>query len=346
VPQAIDVGELLGALGPGRLLQIIDVDGRLHVLVCGGGRVRHVPAGASADAAREAEFVRFGLRRLARQAGRADQENAVGQLEAAGQALETALLGAAVAQLGDGPVVVAPPARLHAVPWALLPSLRGRVISVAPSAGAWLRARAIEPPPGRRVVVVRGPALPAAGAEVRAVASHYPGATVLGDTGLGDTGLDDTGLGEGAATAARVLSAIDGAWMAHIAAHGSFRADSPLFSSLRLDDGPLTVYDFERLGRAPYRLILPSCDSGLAGAAGADELLGLVNGLLPLGTAGIVASVVPLNDTAAAAIMPELHRRLAAGATLAEGLADVLAATAGDPLLTGAGWSLVALGAA
>jgi hypothetical protein len=27
-----------------------------------------------------------------------------------------------------------------------------------------------------------------------------------------------------------------------------------MFSSLRMHDGPLTVYDFEQLQRAPYRL--------------------------------------------------------------------------------------------
>ena len=43
-------------------------------------------------------------------------------------------------------------------------------------------------------------------------------------------------LGDGSATTARVLKAIDGAGLAHIAAHGVFRADSPLFSYLRLDD--------------------------------------------------------------------------------------------------------------
>jgi len=36
----------------------------------------------------------------------------------------------------------------------------------------------------------------------------------------------------------RILEAIDGAWLVHIAAHGTFRSDSPLFSSLRMDDGP------------------------------------------------------------------------------------------------------------
>ena len=41
--------------------------------------------------------------------------------------------------------------------------------------------------------------------------------------------------------------------------------------------GGLTVHDFERLARAPYRLVLSSCDSGVAAPVGADELLGLVS---------------------------------------------------------------------
>jgi CHAT domain-containing protein len=154
-----------------------------------------------------------------------------------------------------------------------------------------------------------------------------------------------TVLEGGNASAAQVLQAIDGAWLAHIAAHGTFRADSPLFSSLRLDDGPLTVYDFERLRRAPYRLVLPSCDSGLLAPAGADELLGLASSLLPLGTAAILASVVPLNDSAAASLMPELHRLLASGGTLSESLPAVRGSAEGDPLLLGTALSLVVLGA-
>jgi CHAT domain-containing protein len=154
-----------------------------------------------------------------------------------------------------------------------------------------------------------------------------------------------TVLEGGNASAAQALQAIDGAWLAHIAAHGTFRADSPLFSSLRLDDGPLTVYDFERLRRAPYRLVLPSCDSGLLAPAGADELLGLASSLLPLGTAAILASVVPLNDGAAASLMPELHRLLASGGTLSEALPAVCRGAEGDPLLLGTALSLVVLGA-
>ena len=66
-----------------------------------------------------------------------------------------------------------------------------------------------------------------------------------------------------------MLSALDGAWLAHIAAHGNFRADNPLFSSLMLDDGPLIVHDLERLNRAPYWLVLSCCDSGVTRPPGA-----------------------------------------------------------------------------
>jgi CHAT domain-containing protein len=156
---------------------------------------------------------------------------------------------------------------------------------------------------------------------------------------------DVTVLGGGTATAARVLHAIDGAGLVHIAAHGTFRADSPLFSSLRMDDGPLTVHDFERLRRAPYRLILSSCESGLLAPAGADELLGLTSTLVPLGTAGVVASVVRVNDKAAVELMLALHRRLRRGGTIGESLRDARHDLGGDPVQTAVGWSFIALGA-
>jgi CHAT domain-containing protein len=152
-------------------------------------------------------------------------------------------------------------------------------------------------------------------------------------------------LADGEATAEKVLRELDGAWIAHIAAHGTFRADSPLFSSLRLDDGPLTVYDFERLRRAPYRMVLSSCDSGLAKPVGADELLGLSSSLIPLGAAGILASVVPVNDPATAPLMLAVHDNLRAGQSLASAFAGARAAARGDPVALAAGRSFVALGA-
>ena len=327
----IDVGALLDQLGATQLVEIVDVDGTLHVLVCGAGRgARQFTAGRTEDAVRAADFAPFALRRLARGRTGDDADSARAILDAVGPELQDAILGPAAAQLIDAPVVVVPPSKLHAVPWALLPALRSRVFSVAPSAQAWMRARAATPPRSRLVTLARGPGLVTGGAEVPLLAEMYPDAAVLS----GDE-----------ATAERVLSAIDGAWLAHIAAHGSFRADSPLFSSLRMSDGPLTVYDFEQLRRAPYRLVLSSCDSGVLAPAGADELLGLVSSLLPLGTAGIVAGVVPLNDDALVPLMVSLHRHLLAGQSLAESMYSVRLDAANDPVQRVAAISLVALGA-
>jgi hypothetical protein len=328
-----DAGALLAALGPARLIELVVVDGDLHVLLCGGGAIRRLTAGRAAEAAWEVDFARFGLNRIARGRLPESPEAALAALTDGGRRLDALLLGPARDQLGEGP-----PGRLNAVPWALLPSLSDRVVSVAPSARAWLAARNTRPFGENRTVLVAGPGLGAASAEVRTLASQYDDATVLGG---------------GTATTARVLAAIDGAGLAHIAAHGDFRADSPMFSCLRLDDGPMTVHDVERLRRAPYRLILPSCESGLLAPAGADELLGLASALLPLGTAGIVASVAQVNDAAAAPLMLALHRRLRASgpgpgalaAALRDARDDARQAAGDDPVATAVGWSFIALGA-
>ena len=134
---------------------------------------------------RATELARSGLRRLAHSGpGRGPSaDSAFALLAATGRQLEQTLLGDAVHLLGDGPVVIVPPGRFHAIPWALLPSLRYRAVSVAPSAHAWLRARSARPPNRRRVVLARGPGLGTEGAEVPALAPLYDDVTVLADTG-------------------------------------------------------------------------------------------------------------------------------------------------------------------
>lgn len=310
-----------------RLVELAVLDGRVQVLLCAQGRVRRYEGGLLADAEREAEHVQAGLRRLAHPGA----EARLPVVEAAGRRLEELLLGPAAAQLGSGPVVVVPPGRLHRVPWALLPSLRERVFSVSPSASSWLRARETVPAPGGRQVLVRGPGLASGGAEVPELAGRYGTATVLEH--------DD-------ARVPRVLAELDGAALAHIAAHGTFRADSPLFSALRMADGPLIVHDFERLDRSPYRIILSCCDTARFASVGADELLGLVTALLPLGTAGVVACSAPVNDEAVVPLMLTLHKGLGAGASMAEALRDARASLPGDSVHQATGWAFSAFGAA
>jgi CHAT domain-containing protein len=193
-----------------------------------------------------------------------------------------------------------------------------------------LRARKAVPPTTDRVVLIGGPKLSTGHEEVRRLAELYPDAVVLTD---------------GAATADAVLKAIDGAALVHVAAHGTFRADSPLFSALQLDDGPLTVYDLERLRRAPHRVVLSSCSSAVGSPSGADELLGLVSALAALGSAGVVASVVPVNDPGTVPLMLELHARLRAGDELAEALAASRASAGGSRFARTAAQSFITLGA-
>ncbi|MFJ1673301.1 CHAT domain-containing protein [Streptomyces bottropensis] len=323
-----DPRKLLRELGEDtHLVELAVLDGRVQVLLCGGGRVQRFEAGLLAEAETEAEHVQAGLLRLAHSGA----EAWLPAVEAAGRRLEELLLGPAARHLGSGPVVVVPPGGLRQVPWALLPSLRERALSVSPSASSWLRAREIEPPPCDRRVLARAPGLAAEGAEVPELADRYGGWQVLEHE---------------EARVARILEELDGATLAHIAAHGTFRADSPLFSSLRMADGPLIVHDFERLDRSPYRIILSSCDTGRLANVDADELLGLVTALLPLGTAGVVASSAPVNDAAVVPLMLALHKGLSAGLSLAEALRDARAALPADAVHRATGWAFTAFGAA
>jgi tetratricopeptide (TPR) repeat protein len=316
--------QLLKHLGDTELIELTDIGGDLYAIVAGREGLHLQRVGPTSRATHSLSHALFALRReaTARGSHRLD-------LDEIGARLQADLLGSSVKFLRAGSVVVVPTGRLHAVPWSLLPTLRGRPTAVAPSAAAWLRACRAVPPPAARVVLVGGPKLSTGAEEVRLLARQYPEAVVLT---------------EGNATAEAVMTAMDGAWLVHIAAHGTFRADSPLFSALELDDGPLTVYDLERLGRAPHRVVLSSCSSAVGGPTGADELLGLVSALISLGSAGVVASVVPVNDPATVPFMLDLHRHLRDGATLAQALVQARGSVDGDPVARSAADSFIALG--
>jgi tetratricopeptide (TPR) repeat protein len=296
-PHRLDVHHFVEELDGEVFVELLMVDAFLYAVTVSGSRVRSHRVGKVSDALAAVAAARFVLRQAAR--GRPTT------LSGIGERLEAVLLGPALEGLGSGRVVVAPPSRLHATPWALIPALSDRPVSVVPSAAMWRRARDARRPSESRTVLIAGPGLRTGGAEVDALARRDPGAVLLRD---------------GAAKVPACLAAIDGASLAHIAAHGHFRPDSPMFSSLLVDDGPLTVHDFELLHRAPYRLVLSACDSGVMAPVGANELLGVTSALLSLGTAGIVSSIAEVNDEATVELMLDLHHGLSSGM----GLPDVL----------------------
>jgi CHAT domain-containing protein len=126
-----------------------------------------------------------------------------------------------------------------------------------------------------------------------------------------------------------VTAALESADLMHLAAHGRFRADNPLLSSLMLADGPLTVYDLERLAEAPRLVLLPACQSGVGSELAGDEVLGLTAALFALGARTAVATVVPVPDEATRPLMLALHAGLRTGMSVAAALAEAQAAS--DP---------------
>ncbi len=313
---ALDAGTGLGPAGAA-LLELVEVDATLTALVVADGRVSSRPLGDPAAVAAESAALRFALHRLARGRGGAPSLQAArtGLAHAAGR-LDELLLAPVRHLVGDRGLVLVPTGALHALAWPVLPTCRGRPLVVAPSAGLW-RAAATARMSTRddQVLLVAAPAPPYAQAEVAAIARDRRTASVL-------TGAD--------ATAVRVMAALDRAAVAHIAAHGTFRADNPLFSQLSLADGPLTGYDLMTLRRPPAVMILSACEAGSSAVYAGDELMGLTAAMLALGTRSLIASVGPVDDAATAALMVDLHRRLRAGAGPAEALAAAQAATTLD----------------
>ena len=135
----------------------------------------------------------------------------------------------------------------------------------------------------------------------------------------------------GSATVAAALAALDGASVAHLAAHGHHERENVLFSRLVLSDGPLMAYDIQRLRRAPRHVILSSCDVGQSVVRPGDELLGFTSALLYLGTPTVVSSATRVPDDLAARVMTAYHRHVVLGLEPAAALA---AASEREPLST------------
>ncbi|MEA2703067.1 MAG: hypothetical protein QOD63_1012 [Actinomycetota bacterium] len=327
------------ALGPRALVELVESGGVLHAVVVAGGRPRLHTLGPIAETEVELHGLRFALRRLATGHGSvASLQAARASLDHAARNLDRLLIEPLEPDIGGRDLVLVPTGALHAVPWSLLPSLAGRPISVAPSTALWYRAErtgyvtgaGAGGGAGARVVLVLGPGLPGAAAEISELRKSYPDARCLADE---------------VATADAVMTAIDGADLVHVAAHGRFRTDNALFSCIELADGPLTVYDLEALQRAPTTVVLSACDSGLSEVCPGDELMGLAAVLFTLGTRCLIASVVPVADRFARHLMVTLHDALRAGTSPAAALAGAQAtATAETGSREGAG-SFVCFGA-
>jgi CHAT domain-containing protein len=111
----------------------------------------------------------------------------------------------------------------------------------------------------------------------------------------------------GNATSSKLREEGANAGVIHIATHGFFRQDNPMFSGIRLGDGYLSLHDLDQL-KLPARLItLSGCATGLTTVAAGDELLGLVRGLLHAGGHSLLLSLWDIHDRTTSEFMKQFY---------------------------------------
>jgi CHAT domain-containing protein/tetratricopeptide (TPR) repeat protein len=209
-------------------------------------------------------------------------------------------------------LVVVPHGSLHQVPFHALFDGEGYLlerfqISYAPSARVYSLCQKRAPRrPGKALVMsVADPLIPAVEKEARAVARYLPVAEVLSDE---------------RATSDALRNASSSCSVLHLACHGLFRADNPMFSSLKLRDGWLTAADVMQLDLAGARVTLSACESGRNEVFVGDEPIGLTRAFLGVGVSSLVVSLWLVQDEATALLMESYYERLRGNARPVEAL--------------------------
>jgi CHAT domain-containing protein len=110
----------------------------------------------------------------------------------------------------------------------------------------------------------------------------------------------------------------------HIATHGFFRQDNPFFSSIRLGDDYLNLYDLYQLQLPVQLLALSGCATGLSAVAVGDELLGLVRGLLYTGPQSLLLTLWDVDDKNTASLMKTFYTLIQSCSNPAEALRSAM----------------------
>lgn len=307
--EPLQIEQVQQSLGPDTaLVEYFSLDGQLLAFVITQERVE-VVRGLGDEAGVEATLkqVRFQLDSLRYGAERLRPHLAqlTGRVRHYLQSLYEVLLKPLEASLGDRRLVVAPHRTLHYLPFHALYDGSGYVIErrevcYTPSAAILQHclARPLRSPERAVLLGVPDPQAPRVRDEVSTLTALFPQTTAL---------LDEQ------ATLAALRQHAPHADVLHLACHGQFRPDNPLFSSLRLADGWLTVRDAYQLDLPGGLVTLSACETGLNAVAPGDELIGLVRGFLSAGAPSLLVSLWTVDDESTAMLMTRFYTRLRAG---------------------------------
>lgn len=274
---------------------------RLYLFVLTRESVRVVGLGESGEAISAARLARFHLGRVRLPAAAPSPA-----LESYLSRLYDLLLRPAEAWLPECHLVVVPHGELHGLPFHAFRGPGGALLDRIPvsySLSAAVHHRVTQRPArreGASLVMGAPDALaPFIEAEARRVASVLPNAECY--------------LGPNASWTLLQERARDCRYV-HIATHGMFREDNPMFSSLRLGDGRMSVADLYELEMPAELVTLSGCFTGLGAAVGGGEFVGLSRGFLHAGARRLQVSLWAVADESAAAYMGWFYEELSKGA--------------------------------
>jgi CHAT domain-containing protein len=110
----------------------------------------------------------------------------------------------------------------------------------------------------------------------------------------------------------------------HIATHGTYRQDNPMFSGIRLGDGYLNLYDLYQI-RLPAKLVtLSGCATGMNFVSAGDELLGLQRGLFCAGASSLLLSLWDVHDESTSALMQSFYKNFIRTGNMATALQSAM----------------------
>lgn len=220
---------------------------------------------------------------------------------------------------GHHRLIVIPHGSLHYVPFHALLNRRGYLIdqfeiSYSPSATVLKLCREMarhshsknikSHTPGSHMQLVAlglaGHDTPEVAGEIKALASMFP---------------DTVKLTGSQATSENLMRAAPHAGYLHLASHGYFRRDNPMFSFLRLADSNLNFYSLLDLKLDAEMVTLSACHTGVNKVFPGDELHGLMRGFLHAGAPSLVASLWATSDASTAELMKQMYSQISAGAS-------------------------------
>ena len=219
--------------------------------------------------------------------------------------LNDALLFPLRAQLKGNRLVIVPHGSLHSLPFQALFDgqqylINSFSISYAPSATIFrlCRTRTANLSPTALVLGIPDAMAPFVFEEVESVAAALRSSDLF--------------LGERATS--RVLQDKgEHSRLIHIATHGYFREDNPMFSGIRLGDGVLSLYDLYQMKLPAELITLSGCATGLSVVSDGDELLGLLRGLIYAGATSAMLSLWDVHDRSTADFMARFYTYLSRG---------------------------------